>query len=1583
MLNLSPVQNFLTRRAASILSGKIGTAVQVNSVEISFFNHLVLNDVLVKDKMNDTLLYAGKLELHLSDLVFSHKTPVLHYLGLKNIYLHLYRPRTSDVWNYAYLEDFFASDKKKPDPKQDFEFDLKKIALENVRFHMDDNWVGWDMNYDVAKLDLDTRTVDMKKKSVFVDDINIDGANVAYRDYTGGRPPERKPPHSDTEQFDPTPFNKDNWVIRIRSTIVNNSAFSINWGTTVPKPGEFDPDHIVINGIRINIKDAGIIGDTITGDLQHLEAAERSGVAIKSMRSKVSVSPIASVCANLLLETNYSKVKNYYAMRYRHFPDFLNYIDSVRMEGNLKDAVVDIRDVACFAPVLKTFPQITLRGSGSGNGTVANLSGRDLVVTDGVNFLKGNGTIKGLPDIYKSRISFTQAHLITNGEGILKYVPGLRNSEDLALEKLSYAYFTGDYSGFIDSFSLKGMITTNLGNIDADVRMFLPGFKPDSAMYAGYVVVNNFMLGDLLNKKDFLGSISLDEKISGFSFLPSNGHVELDGNISSIDLNGYSYAHITTIGSLENRQFSGFLNVADTNLAMNFNGAIDFRSARVNVKAKASVTKCNFRELKFTENLFTASADFDLDCTGSNIDNFSGFARLGKINIRREQHKLALDSVTLIATGDSTNKVLTIQSNAAYAKIKGNYRISKLPASFQYYLARYLPDYVKTPAGTAPEQDLEFKINTYSVDSIFAITVPWVRGFDSSYISGIFSTYSKNLSVVASIPNGTLGKVHMNNVAVSAQGNLNTISVNTTIDNVVLGDSIISGSVGFTASLGNDLLNFNIATTTPDSTSSITLNGEIRASHDTLYLAMNPSSFYLNQVRWDIAMGSSAVYSGKYLSVDNLNITSALQKISVTSPDLNGAHPMLLNLENIDLAQLGALTGLNYYQPDGRINGTVSITNLLSAPYFSGNIRATNVKLGTDTIGGITIISDYDAYKKLAILDPQSGIYFSDGSSITGAGRISFDSNINQQLDGVIQFNHAPVACTSPFISGVFSRLGGTVDGKVLIGGRSYEPNIKGDLEVHDAAFLLDYMGVAYKIPYAKVHVSNTRIDLGDVTVLDQYQNEAHVSGYFAHQLFRDMRMHINARSEKIEALRLSHNDNIYFYGYATVGMDSFTVSGPFNDISLNAYNVYPADKSHIYIPMATTGDAGSYSYVSFKTYGKAIEKPVKKNPLKINLDIDANMNNLAIMTILLDPVTGDAIDARGEGNIQLKMPANNDMRITGGYNIESGTYTFTFKQLLNYSKQFKLNSGSTIYFKGPFAATTLDVFATYTAKARLFDLLSATEQASMSPSGTSGSSDLLDAKQLQAVNVLLHMQDVIFNPKLSFDLSLDNKGMESNPAYTKLMLINQDDRQKLDQVASLLLTGSFMSQEGLFGKNSGSTLALNNISQILSGTVSTGLTNIVSKLTGERKLNINVNYQNYNYSDAGSYWNRNQLKGTISRNFLNDRLIVEAGGKSDWSASVASSYNFSGDFKIQYLLTPSGKLRLNGFSTSDFDVTLDKQIVKNGVGISWRKAFDNFGDFFGKEKTPGANKRKDPGFNNLKPTDTSLSNRRVNLSGN
>ncbi len=1549
LVNLTPVQNYLARKGAEYLSKRLKTKVTVAHIRIDFLNHILIQGLYIEDQKHDTLLYAGEAQVRITDWFIFKDRPTLHYLGLENAYAHLYRTPESKIWNYAFIEDAFSTNTKDTSKGKTIKFDLKKVALENVRIHMDDQWVGENLDFDVSSLALNAKELDFDKKLITVDDIAIRNSDVSVKEYKGGRPKKVVVDTVDNGPDDvesPTIYNVDKWLVKVNGLSLNSCTFHLTGNDNVPVPDLFDENHLVVSKIDLAASNIYIIGDTIHGNIDRLSAQERCGLAIKKMHSKVSVSPVASICENLYLETNYSKVQNYYAMHYKEFPDFIEYIDSVVMVAHVKDAVIDERDIAYFAPQLKNFPKVILHVSGDGKGTVANLSGQHLVVSDGSSSVKGNVTMKGLPDIYTTNIHY-DGELLTTGNGILRYVPGLKNSPNVALEQISIAWFKGSYDGRIEDFAVNGVLNTNLGLITTSVKMTIPGFSSNTAVYSGKVKADNVQIGTFL-KQPLLGNITLNENFSGSSFDPENVQLKIDGKISEFTIKNYPYQNISTNGIIAKKEFTGDLTVDDPNLGLDFHGDFNYINKNIEVKATAHLKRSNFYALKLTADTVKLIGDFDLDCTGSNIDNFSGYAKFRNIVLLRNAHKLAVDSILITATGDSLHKHLSVRSNDLTASINGNYQLSKLPASIQFYLSRYIPNYIKAPANVAPAQNFEFTASTFRIDRMLAVSFPFIRGFDSSAFSGSLNTTTNKLTLNASVPNGTIGSFHMNNISVTGLGNLNNLLLSTTIDNVGVGDSFINGSLGLTATIANDSVSFTVATTTPDTSSSITLNGQIVARKDSLFLNLKPSQFYLNQVKWDIAGGSSVVYSDKYLLVEGFSITSGLQKISAATQLQNNDKSLLINTENLDLGQFGSWAGLATYQPDGRLNGTIRIDKIFRDMFISANLIATDVKLGADTVGTINIIGYYDGAKKLINFDTQTGIYRGN-AAITAAGNISFDSSTHEKLDGVIQFTNAPVVWASPFVAGIMSHLSGAVNGSINFSGTSFHPELKGDLVLTTAGLHLDYMGTNYTIPYANVHIDNKLIELGKVYIFDAHQNTATLTGNFSHNLFKKMQMNLHAVTDKMEVMNLTANDNSIFYGNVTASAE-LTLKGYFNDIRLNIYNVAPAGKSRIFIPVSTGGEVGTYSYVGFKTYGRNQEKYVKKSRDKFHVIIDGNLNTDAEMIVVLDPTNGDAIRAKGYGNIRLDIPPDNDVSINGQFMVDNGTYNFTLNQLF-LKKEFILDEGSTINFTGPFSGTYLEANAHYRTKAKLSDLYSVNEQATLESSDQTA----------QWVKIQLHMNGLLSALKMTFDLDLEDKHNQNTLAYQKLMRINSDPREKLNQVTALLLVSQFLPPEGV-GADVAKSGVVNNFSQLLSSSMSTGLTGIINKLTHDKDLNIVVNYKNYNYSDQFGGINRNQVKVDVNKSLINERLIVEVGSTSDWgrptNTNATSSFNFTGDFRLQYKVTQTSNLRITAFRTSDYDVTLDKDIARGGVGVTWRKSFDNLGEFFHGKKY--ARKQKD-----------------------
>src|SRR5450432_347031 len=94
---------FQTKVAARVtqwLSKKVQAEVKIGSVNISFFHHIQLNDILVRDRQSDTLLAATQADVAIGwlDVFKSHYHINAITLDESQIYLH--RLPDSDNFNY-------------------------------------------------------------------------------------------------------------------------------------------------------------------------------------------------------------------------------------------------------------------------------------------------------------------------------------------------------------------------------------------------------------------------------------------------------------------------------------------------------------------------------------------------------------------------------------------------------------------------------------------------------------------------------------------------------------------------------------------------------------------------------------------------------------------------------------------------------------------------------------------------------------------------------------------------------------------------------------------------------------------------------------------------------------------------------------------------------------------------------------------------------------------------------------------------------------------------------------------------------------------------------------------------------------------------------------------------------------------------------------------------------------------------------------------------------------------------------------------------------------------------------------------
>ncbi len=1551
LVQWTPVQNFIAQQALHYLAAKTGTKVGLQKLSLRFFNAAVIEGLYVEDRAGDTLVYAGEVQLRITDLLFAQGKPTIKYIGLRDAHVRLFRARNSKTWNYQFLLDAFAPGKPASARKQQEanpQIDLRNLDLEQVSFQMIDEWVGTDMIGTVGRLGLVARQLDFRQKRLQVKTITGDSLLFGLRAYQGGKPPSAR--SQSLPVIDSTPFNPGLWSVTLDDIQLRNSRFFLEEPDSKAPAGFFDERNLDITGIQLQAKAIRIEGDTLRADLRQLQARERCGLEIREMSALVKVSPNISECKQLLLRTNNSVLRDYYAMHYDRFPDFTDYLTKVVMAAELKNSEVGIQDIIYFAPDLRRFENISVRISGKGRGTVGLLDVSDLLLDDGVSRLSGHLRFKGLPDIDRTYIDFEQGRIQTSGAAFLLYAPELRKEPVVDWSALHQINFEGGFSGLIADFRTYGTIGTNLGEIKADVQMQFPRHR--AAAYTGTVQAGQFFLGKLL-RQEFLGRITAGASVKGQGF-DATGTLHINGAVQSLEANGYAYRDIKIDGLMASRKFDGRLWANDPNLQLDFNGKVDFSQPEPLFDLSAKVAHLDAKALNYTRDSIVARGQIKLNFSGDSIDDFIGSAYIQDIDVLRGKSRLNIDSVQLRSSVDERGmKRMTFATNELSVNLNGSFSLIDLPSSAQLFLSYYLPEYVKRPLKVNEDQNLNVDILANNTDDILSLFTPHWRLGAGTRVTGNMDMRHQQLEMKAALPYLKYGGFRVNDIQLNSTGNYSGFSLEAMANGITAGEQDIASSVQFQTRIFQDSAHFQLLTTTPTSLGSAELNGLAYAHNDSFTLHILPSEFYLNQARWEIPGANRIVLYQEHIAIENLRLHSGLQSIAINETHQQQvADSAYIDIRNIDAAAFSGLLDMEDINVEGRINGTVAVSPILKNPLLRFDVTANNLTINNDTLGDALLKGTYDMAKALVVLDKPSGLSYKDASAQV-AGTVSVAEDSRENIDAEIFLSNAQVNWLQPFLIGYVHQLSGTADGSIALKGNAFTPLTTGEIRLKDAGFTADITGVHYSIRDARIAVSDTRFELGTILVTDDAGREGTLRGSIVHERLSKMNFRLNMRSDNIQVLNLADYQNENFYGDVKASVQ-VRLSGPLNNLNLNIFAT-PQKNSHLYIPIGYGSDVSEYNYIRFKQYGDV--QPVRKSSTnKLNIRLDAIATPDLEATIIIDPGTGDQIWAKGSGNIILEIPADGEMRMNGNYIIDEGTYNFSFKQLqvLNNKRQFAINSNSVIKWNGDIADADLDVTAYTQVKTRLYDLI-------INEVDRIGLTDyeVRDAQIMQMVNVGMIMRGSLKEPDLRFKLDLVENRSVGTYAYQKLQRINTDEKELLNQVASLLLLDQFVPPEGLNNSNAVTTGTINNMSELVSSAASSQITNFANKILGMQDLYVGVRYKNYSLSTASdqstiNYINRNEAGVNLRKSFLKNRLIVEVGGVYDWGRNSAQSdltANLVGDFRVQYLITEDGRIRFNVFRVSNYDAIWAQTIARQGLGLSYRKSFNGLLDLFRSEE--------------------------------
>ena len=96
-------------------------------------------------------------------------------------------------------------------------------------------------------------------------------------------------------------------------------------------------------------------------------------------------------------------------------------------------------------------------------------------------------------------------------------------------------------------------------------------------LYSGNIYATN-LSGDLLNIDEGLNKFDANLNISGAGLNAAQLEMDVNGSVSNINYNNYSYQNMDISGKFTNQSFNGFFEINDPNISLSFNGLFDLQT---------------------------------------------------------------------------------------------------------------------------------------------------------------------------------------------------------------------------------------------------------------------------------------------------------------------------------------------------------------------------------------------------------------------------------------------------------------------------------------------------------------------------------------------------------------------------------------------------------------------------------------------------------------------------------------------------------------------------------------------------------------------------------------------------------------------------------------------------------------------------------------------------------------------------------------------------------------------------------------------------------------------------------------------
>lgn len=1345
-------------------------------------------------------------------------------------------------------------------------------------------------------------------------------------------------------------------VFNIDKTILTNTRFKIFRDDREPITHRFDQYHFTLKNIEANLSNFVLQQGNIAFDLDELQCVDSAtGLDVKKLKTKFSYTRQSMVFKDMDLKAGNSTISQSMVLNYLQPSSVKEFIDSVNITADVKKSIIYSKDLAHFAPALKKYSEY-YRFKGFVDGPVKRFNVKNLTLQFGRSSeLKGYLSMYGLPNFEE-----TFMNIKINSSKIYPHDLEVYISEDSleSVKKFGLVRLEGRLYGFPGDFVTNANFKTNIGELDTDINLKIGHADQKKTTYSGKLSTKNFDLGIFLGDTAFYQYLDLDGSINGSGFSREDVEIDLVSTISRIGIKGYDYQNITTDALMSEQFFHGNLTIDDPNLQFNGKASINLKKEQELIQVQAKLGKANLDVLKLTEKPAFLSSTLNLDMNGLTLDEILGDIFLDSTYFKYGDKEIKMDRLRILSEKDSLSRSLKVQSPIADFHVFGDFNYSvffkdlvNVYDEYKLILRNNSEEinayYTSQKTEYSDYYYLDYDINLKNINLIINMFKPDFFLSENTKIAGGFTGGpTKMIEVNSQIDTLKFNKFTFgqNDIVFNTQKSSDTTLVYAQYHIVSKSQKIngkqISKNLNCEIDWDGNEIDFLFNVEQSNSTSFAKTSGKIEFLPDVTKVRLDPSELNIIDKIWRFSDENLMIFRKNNYDIRKLSIYHGDQKITFNGKiSENPAEILYISIIDFDMKNLNPLITKRI---DGVFKGFIDVKNYFNQKEINSRINIKDFSINEFLVGNIIANSEFDDTKKL--FNVNLSVNRNEVQTMLVNGFINPSSEL-EQLDLNATLTNTNLNLIEPFFENFISDVTGKLNGNVSITGTLRKPMIHGTGNTSNGEFTLDYLNTHYQLDGDVIFDSNY-IDFIDFVLTDNYDNKGTIYGRITHNGFKELGYDFYGNLEKFLVLNTTSKDNDLYYGtaFATGDLRIFGKEKVFN-ISANAIS---EKGTKFFIPLEGNEEVVKEDFINIisvnDTSSLQIREIGKKMNLSgINLNLELDITPDAYCEIIFDITAGDIIRGRGNGKINLQIDTKGDFNMFGDYEITEGGYNFTLYNIIN--KEFEVEPNSKISWIGDPYEAILDIQANYKQLASLTSILKVTED------------DIRENPELNRkypAKVLLDIKGNLMYPEIEFDIDVEdypknatynNVSFETSMTAFKNKLAT-DEQELKRQVFSLIILKKFI-EENAF--NVGGSVE-RSVSEFISNQISYWITQF------DENLVIDV--------DLGSLdeeaFNTFQLR--MSYSFLDGRLRVTRDGGFTDQTTGTNYLSILGDWSVEYLLSPDGKLRAKIYNKTNYS-SLSSNIKSSttaGFSLMHMQSFDEIKSIFRKSRDKNRSSKND-----------------------